>query len=96
MSRYTKIFHPHHCLMLQLKARLTKAYGSEEGFLRHQMDHEEVKRKLEVRLETLNPNKGLWLELNRSMLPMADGTDKFDAELHWVCQSLLKSVSRPD
>ena len=35
--------------MMKLKARLTKAYGSEEGFLRHQMDLEDVQRKLEVR-----------------------------------------------
>lgn len=50
MSRYGKIFHPQHCLMLQIKARLTKAYGTEEGFRRHQMDHQDIQRKLEVRV----------------------------------------------
>jgi len=34
--------------MMKLKARLTKAYGSEDGFLRHQMDLEDVQRKLEL------------------------------------------------
>jgi len=33
---------------MKLKARLTKGYGAEEGFLRHQMDLEDVERKLEV------------------------------------------------
>jgi hypothetical protein len=50
MPRYGKIFHPHHCLMLKIKAKLTKAYGAEEGFLRHQMDQEDIERKLEVRV----------------------------------------------
>jgi len=48
IPRHGKIFHPQHCLMLRVKARLTKAYGTEEGFLRHQMDQEDIERKLEV------------------------------------------------
>eukprot|EP00092_Neocalanus_flemingeri_P059308 GFUD01070852.1.p1 GENE.GFUD01070852.1~~GFUD01070852.1.p1 ORF type:complete len:239 (+),score=64.09 GFUD01070852.1:36-752(+) len=66
LERFAKILHPHHCLMLQIKARLTKVYGSEEGFLRHQMDEDDVKRKLELCeevmsvLEALDPGQTDW------------------------------------
>jgi len=67
-SRYSKIFHPHHCLLLQIKARLTKAYGNEKGFLRHQMDQEDVQRKLEVRLNkrTIETKTKIWATLRKS------------------------------